>query len=138
MPKKIFAIIVLDQITKLIFSSRDFFIGPLHIHLVKNFGLGFGLNFGLLLNLMVVALALIFFVYYYFSHRPELSVLGKLAFALIFFGALSNIIDRLYLGHVRDFLDLGLGFTFNVADVFVVAGLIIILFKESKSNIIPT
>ncbi|MEJ0021707.1 MAG: signal peptidase II [Candidatus Doudnabacteria bacterium] len=132
MHKKIFALIVVDQITKLIFSPRDFFVGFMHVHLVKNYGLGFSLNFGLLPNLIIVAAALIFFLYYYFSHQAELSWRGKIVFVLIFAGAISNIIDRLYLGYVRDFLDLGLGFTFNLADAFVVIGLIIIIFTQSK------
>ena len=113
----IFLLILLDQITKLTFGSRDFFFGPLRIHGVKNFGLGFSLNFGLLPNLILITAALAFFVYYYFSHHLELSRWGKIMFVLILSGAISNIIDRLYLGFVRDFLDLGLGFTFNLADV---------------------
>jgi signal peptidase II len=134
MHRKIFALIVVDQVTKLIFSTRDFFIGPVHIHLVKNFGLGFGLNFGLLTNLIIISLALGFFLYYYFLHRPQLSGSAKIVFVLIFAGAISNIIDRLYLGYVRDFIDLNLGFTFNLADVMIVLGLLLIIFQQPKSN----
>lgn len=130
MHKKIFVLILLDQITKLIFWSRDFYFGPLHIHPVKNFGLGFSLNFGLLTNLVIIALALLFFVYYYFAHRQGLSWAGKLAFVLILAGAVSNIADRLYLGYVRDFLDIGLGFTFNLADAMIILGLIMIFFTS--------
>lgn len=125
-------LIVFDQVTKLIFSPRDFFVGFIHVHLLKNYGLGFSMDFGLLPNLIIIAAALVFFLYYYFSHQRELSWWGKIVFVLILSGATSNIIDRLYLGYVRDFLDLGLGFTFNLADAFVVIGLIIILFTQSK------
>lgn len=134
MHKKIFLLIVIDQITKLIFSSRDFFVGAWHVHLVKNYGLGFGLNFGLIPNLIIISVALIFFLYYYFFHRAKLSWLGKIIFVLILAGAISNIADRLYLGFVRDYLDLGLGFTFNLADAMVIAGLIMILFIQIKSE----
>ncbi len=123
-------LVVLDQITKLIFSPRDFFIGLIHIHLVRNFGLGFSFNFGLPANLIIIATALIFFIYYYFSHRKDLSWTGKIMVVLILAGAISNIIDRLYLGYVRDFLDLGLGFTFNLADVMIIIGLIMIIFSQ--------
>jgi signal peptidase II len=126
--------IFLDQITKLIFSSRDFFVGPIHFHLVKNYGLAFSLNFGLLPNLILIILGLGFFVYYYFQHRKEFSWRGQLVFIFIFAGAVSNIIDRLYLGFVRDFLDLGLGFTFNLADAFVAIGLILILFLQTGKS----
>jgi signal peptidase II len=134
MHKKIFALILLDQITKLIFSGRDFFLGPLHIHLVKNFGLGFSLNFGLLSNLIVIATALAFFIYYYFHHQSAMSWWGEVIFILILSGALSNIIDRLYLGYVRDFLDLGLGFTFNLADAMIVVGLGALLIHQTKPS----
>jgi signal peptidase II len=126
MHKKIFALIVIDQITKLIFSHRDFFLGILHIHLVKNYGLAFSLNLGLLPNLILLGLGLSVFIYFYRKH--------DWAFVLVMAGALSNIIDRLYLGYVRDFLDLSLGFTFNLADAFVIIGLIIILISQPKSR----
>lgn len=126
-----------DQITKLIFSHRDFFFVFVHVHPVKNYGLGFALNFGALGNLIVIGAALVFFLYYYFSHLSSLSRTGKIIFALILSGAISNIADRLYLGYVRDFLDLGLGFTFNFADAMIVLGLIIILFTQSKMKAEP-
>ena len=134
MHRKIFALIVIDQITKLIFSPRDFFVGFIHFHLVKNFGLGFGLNFGLLINLIVISAALLFFIYYYFLHRRELSYWARIIFVLILAGAISNIIDRLYLGYVRDFIDVGLGFTFNLADAMIVIGLVLIVFKQGTSK----
>jgi signal peptidase II len=124
--------VVLDQITKLIFGHRDFFVGFVHVHLVKNFGLGFSLDFGKLANLILITAALIFFINYYFSHHMGLSRWGKIVFMLILSGAVSNIIDRLFLGYVRDFLDIGLGFTFNLADAMVVVGLMIILLTNSK------
>ena len=139
MHKKIFALILIDQITKLIFWNRDFFLGPIHIHLVKNYGLGFGLNFTPLINLSIIGIALLFFVYYYWRHHLSLSWTGKIIFALILSGAISNIIDRLYLGYVRDFLDLGLGFTFNFADALIVLGLLGLLFTQSiRKAIIDT
>lgn len=129
-----FMLIVLDQITKLVFSPRDFFFGPVHVHLVKNYGLGFSLNFGLLPNLIVIGAALLFFLHYYFSNRQKLSWYGKIVFVLILSGAISNILDRVYLGYVRDFLDLGLGFTFNLADGLVMLGLVVVLFTQIKSG----
>ncbi len=112
----IFLLVVLDQISKLIFSAR----------IVKNYGLGFSLDFGLLPNLMIISAALLFFIHYYFTHRKNLSRLGKIIFTLIVAGGLSNIIDRLYLGYVRDFLDFGLGFTFNFADAMIMLGLLLL------------
>ena len=136
MHRKVFALILLDQITKLVFSSRDFFFGPVHFHPVKNFALAFSVDFGQLSNLVLIAAALVFFIYYYFSFRNQLGFATKIFFMLIFAGAISNLVDRLYLGYVRDFLDLGLGFTFNLADVFLAAGLLgfVLQYKDKKTD----
>ena len=115
---------VLDQITKLIFWSRDFFIGPVHVHSMKNYALAFSLDFGLVPNMLVIIGALAYFVYLYFANRSSLSNGAKLFFALIFAGAISNLADRIYLGYVRDLFDVGLAFTFNLADLSLAAGLI--------------
>jgi len=136
MHRKVFALILIDQVTKLVFGSRDFFLGPVHFHPVKNFALAFSVNFGQLANLILIAAALAFFLYYYFSFRTQLGFVTKIFFILIFAGAISNLVDRLYLGYVRDFLDLGLGFTFNLADVFLAAGLIgfALQYKDTKTD----
>ena len=122
-------LIFIDQITKLIFSHRDFFLGFIHFHLVKNSGLSFGLNFGTTINIAAIILALMFFGYYFYSHRGALTNKQLVALVLIFTGAICNIGDRAALGYVRDFLDIGLGFTFNLADVFVTVGLLIVLLQ---------
>jgi len=127
-------LISIDQITKLIFSSRDFFVSELHIHLLKNYGLAFSLNFGQWPNLILIALGLSFFIYYFHQHQQELSLLKQLAFVLIFAGAVSNILDRAFLGYVRDFLDFGLGFTFNLADAYVAVGLISFLIMSTSKK----
>lgn len=151
-------LVVIDQITKLVFSSRDFFppedrsllglspsimlsdpplAGFFRIHPVHNYGLAFSLDFGYLPNLLLVIFALLFFLYYYLSFRNQLGFFTKIFFVLIFAGALSNLIDRLYLGYVRDFMDLGLGFTFNLADIFLAVGLIgfVFQYKETKTDL---
>ncbi|OGE82408.1 MAG: hypothetical protein A3B10_02945 [Candidatus Doudnabacteria bacterium RIFCSPLOWO2_01_FULL_44_21] len=134
MHRKIFLLILLDQITKLIFWGRDFFIGLLHIHPVKNFGIFFSFNFGLLNNLIIILAALGFFIYYYFKHRRGLKFLGQSSAVLIFAGAISNLADRIYLGYVRDFLDLGWAFTFNFADVLIALGLFLLLLTNSSAS----
>jgi signal peptidase II len=99
---------------------------------MKNYGLGFSINFGLLPNLIIIGIALLFFIYYYLRSRQDLNWLQQLFFILIFAGAISNLVDRIYLGYARDIFDLGLNFTFNLADLFLVLGLLGILFSQSK------
>lgn len=58
------------------------------------------------------------------------------AYGLILGGALGNLIDRLRMGWVIDFIDFRLPqlrfrwFTFNLADVFLVVGIVLLLARE--------
>jgi signal peptidase II len=121
---KIILLFGLDQITKAYFVSRDFF--------VPNHGLPFGLDFGFF-NLAVILAGLIFFLWLFWRSKNKQDKILSWGFVFLFSGAVANLLDRVVLGYVRDFIDLGLGFTFNLADVFVMIGLIIILF-QSKDN----
>src|SRR3989338_10267928 len=124
MLKKILFLFLVDQVKKLIFDYRE----------VKNFGLSFAINLGPIPNLILVILGLSFFIYYYWQRREKFTYVGELTFVFIFAGALSNIFDRAYFGYVRDFMDLGWGFTFNLADIFVVVGLILFLYLPDKDK----
>jgi len=52
---------------------------------------------------------------------------GKLSLGLILGGTIGNLIDRLRLGYVTDFIDVGIWPTFNLADSSVVVGTLILL-----------
>ncbi|MGB9919225.1 MAG: signal peptidase II [Moorellales bacterium] len=101
--------------------------GLLYLTRVRNYGAAFGiLNYqtGLfvLIGLAVLTglgLALAGFAR---QRQPLLS----LALALAWGGAAGNLVDRLYLGYVVDFLDLRFWPVFNLADVALVAGMILL------------
>lgn len=52
----------------------------------------------------------------------------RIAFGLQFGGAIGNIIDRIRLGHVTDFLDVGWWPIFNIADSSIVIGIALMIF----------
>ena len=52
----------------------------------------------------------------------------RVAFGLQFGGAIGNITDRLRLGHVTDFIDVGPWPIFNVADSSIVIGIGLLIF----------
>ncbi|MBX4188201.1 MAG: signal peptidase II [Candidatus Doudnabacteria bacterium] len=126
-------LIFVDQVTKVLFSSRDFFFSSGNFKLVKNFALPFGLDFGTMAN--VVVLFIVYVVAGWFIYRmnstSKIVTTGKVLFLS---GAASNLADRLIYGYVRDFIDLDLGFVFNLADVFIVLGLAIILLFPTQSK----
>ncbi len=126
-------LVLIDQITKALFADRDFLLYGIHLHPINNYGLPFGLNFGSGWNFIV--LLFVYLIAGWMIYRIRLvgkwSYLGKQVFLA---GAASNLIDRLLLGYVRDFIDLGWGFVFNLADMFIVAGLVIVLFGVGKKD----
>jgi signal peptidase II len=132
MLRKILLLVGIDQITKVIFASRDFFFGPVKISMVKNFGLPFNIQTSSKVSLLIVAACLILLVGYFYVKQEKFTKLQSLGLSLVFAGAIGNIIDRVFLGHVRDFIDLGLGFVFNFADVIIVLGLVLLFVPEKK------
>jgi len=62
----------------------------------------------------------------------------KLAFMMIFGGSMGNIFDRLYYSSVPDFIDIHFNnfhwFIFNVADIFITFGVILLIYLEIFSK----
>lgn len=130
-------VVVIDQFSKLIVEARlpgHYPIDVLPIltllH-VRNTGIAFSMfahsGFGLiLLPLVVTAIVLVFW-----AHNREGGRLAAAGFALIIGGALGNLIDRLRLGYVTDFLLLHFGnwtlFIFNFADAALTLGPVLLL-----------
>ena len=73
----------------------------------------------------------------------HLHAVGVFAIALYFAGGVSNVIDRwAYGGYVIDFINLGIGPVrtgiFNVADMFIMLGAVILLISELHRKWFPT
>ncbi len=122
-----------DQITKGIVTSDLRFdqsvhvLGPLSLHRVQNSGIAFGLFSSAtvlvtLLTAIAVAWMLVFFARSGARHPVLPAALG-----LLIGGSVSNLADRVRLGHVTDFLDFGWWPAFNLADSFIVIGVAILL-----------
>ncbi|MBF0122092.1 MAG: signal peptidase II, partial [Candidatus Omnitrophica bacterium] len=66
---------------------------------------------------------------YYYHKTGELDQLYILAFSLILGGAIGNLIDRIAVGYVIDFIDFRVWPVFNIADSAITIGACIIFFK---------
>ncbi len=137
-------VITFDQVTKFIILNTmplhhsitviPGFFSITHIH---NPGGAFGVfatqssTVRKILFLFISSLAACFVLYFY-NKTPRNYILLSSAFALIFGGAIGNIIDRIYLGKVVDFLDFYIGNmhlpAFNVADSAISIGVTIFAF----------
>ncbi len=118
-------------------ASRPVLPGILSLTHAQNTGVAFGLLSGLPLVIpILVALTVVFLLLYNGGRRARDS-LTRGALALLVGGAVGNLIDRLRLGYVTDYIDLHVWPIFNVADVAVVCGgalLLIGLFRQKRGE----
>lgn len=98
----------------------------LRIHYVANTGAVFGLfqNGAPFFAVVSIVVSLAILLYYLFL--PDGQSLVRFSLALQLGGALGNLIDRLLLGYVVDFVDLYIWPVFNIADMSVVCGAILL------------
>jgi len=125
----ILGVMALDQGSKLLALARLEFHRPvpvidrfLFLTLTKNPGGAFGLlqSYGLLVMVVTAVISLGLLGALLFTRLRDAHL--KLGLAIIAGGALGNLLDRLRLGYVIDFIDLRSWPVFNLADVAIVCG----------------
>lgn len=139
-------VVILDQITKILIrdsflygESRNIIGDYLRFTYVRNPNIIWGINIGgPKISLILTGIAFMFVVYLFINSKEKLFLF---ALSLILGGAIGNIIDRILIGEVTDFIDMGIkGFrwaTYNIADAAVSIGLVIGLlsyFLESNAD----
>jgi signal peptidase II len=139
------AIVALDQTTKLFASSHlmpgesisvlgDF----IRLTLVHNTGAAFGLFPGSRVPFIVVSVVAIAVVLYLFFRETYRSVANRILLGCILGGAIGNLIDRVRLGYVVDFIDVGFGTArwpvFNAADSAVTIGVLLLAWNLARSG----
>lgn len=93
----------------------------------QNTGVAFGLFQGQSMIFAVLAIFVSGVIIYYYPRIPSNDWMLRLALGLQLAGALGNLIDRLTVGHVTDFISVGTFPVFNVADSSISVGVVILL-----------
>lgn len=148
----IIIIFLIDQITKIIINST-FHINE-SITIIKNFfsltythnyGAAFGIFGGKTFFILIISFIILgYLLFELFKHKRGNKLLN-IGLTLLIGGLLGNLVDRIYLGYVRDFLDFnifGWDFAiFNIGDTAIVIGAILFLINiimegryENKNN----
>ncbi len=137
----IFSLFILDRITKIAIikhqlNNDSIYINKyLNFELVWNTGIGFGLlsqnaNIYYHLTSLIIFSVIVFLVYLI----TKSNFLEKILFSFVLGGALGNVYDRLVYFAVPDFIDFHINnfhwFTFNIADIFITLGIILIIGKD--------
>jgi len=114
----------------MIFLGLFIFIDQLAKYLVRHWGgfyicnqnISFGMQIPAYLFYLIWIILVLTLIYFYLKQR-------KLYFILILAGAISNLIDRAIFGCVIDFINLKIWPIFNLADIFITIGVIMLLYK---------
>lgn len=139
MPALALAILGFDQYTKhLVRTNLNLYdsVTPLPAlsHLftftfVTNTGAAFGFFPDRSLFFVIVAILVSLGIVLYLRHIPRHEWLLKLSLAMQLGGALGNLLDRIRLGYVVDFVDFRAWPVFNFSDTFIVVGVILLAYR---------
>ena len=140
----VLAAIAADQLTKLIVSTQLGYdeslhvLGPFSIHHVQNSGIAFGLFSSATPIVTVLTAIAVGWMLVFFARSGTRHPVLPVALGLLIGGSTSNLIDRIRVGHVTDFLDLKYWPAFNLADSFIVVGVgilfVALLVGESRAR----
>lgn len=145
-------ILVLDQITKVLIQYsipfESSYFPPDRVTIIENFfylvhignkGAAWGMFSEYSGILTLLSFVVLLFIYYFRKHLELQRGTVQIAFGLLIGGILGNLIDRIRVGHVIDFIDIHLPFTlpyilpygrwpaFNIADSAIVIGMLFYL-----------
>jgi signal peptidase II len=127
------AAVAADQLTKQIVVSQlqldeaTHVIGPFGIHHVQNSGIAFGLFSSATLVVTIVTGIAVIWMLVFFARSGSRHPVLPAALGLLIGGSVSNLVDRIRLHHVTDFIDVNWWPAFNLADSFIVVGVAILL-----------
>lgn len=133
-------IILLDQLTKYLISKylnlhQSIYLikNILHLTYIQNTGAGFGIlknqQIFLIFTSLIIIGAILFCIKQILKEKPI-----HIPVALILGGAVGNLIDRIFLGHVIDFIDFRIWPAFNIADSCITIGAVWLMFYFWKKK----
>lgn len=96
---------------------------------VRNTGAAFSLFVGFSPYLAVIGLIVAIIVIYLHYRTPPRNIIIQIGLALILGGSCGNLLDRLLRSYVIDYLDFAVWPVFNLADIMINAGVIMLAYK---------
>ena len=131
------SVAVTDQLTKILLASAidsgqlasrvEVVDGWLGLEYTENRGAAFGLFSGLAPIITGISIAILAILLLYFFRQARPPLWQTVATGAIAGGALGNLVDRVRLGHVIDFVSVGPWPNFNVADSAITIGVLVLV-----------
>jgi len=140
----IFLVLLADQVSKAVISSRlsvgqsiPIIKNILHITFIKNTGAAFGLfknsiYFFIWVSIIAVIMIAVILFKAIKNNRFSDNFLYNFGLILIMSGALGNMVDRVHLRYVIDFIDVRIWPIFNIADSAITIGTILLLISFAR------
>ena len=134
-------IILIDQFSKyLIFLNyktlvnKDFLLFKLDF--IKNYGAAFNIFSGSRIFLSIISIIFSIIIIYLILRKNSISQYDLYSYSFILGGTIGNGIDRIVKGYVIDFINLNIITfpVFNIADISINIGFILLLYKFFKAN----
>lgn len=130
-------IVILDQFTKFLiikFVKEPIKIIPriLEFEIIKNTGVAFGFNNGNLKNILITLIFLILIISFIKRQFKLIDIKTMISLSLMLAGGVSNLIDRMVIGGVLDFIKISTFPIFNIADISIVIGWILLVINIVK------
>jgi signal peptidase II len=135
-------VVILDQAAKALVEAKLVpgqnvdLLGPIGLTLTHNSGVAFGLASGGGTRLVLVTVLALSVVGYLFSRDPTRPGMWAAA-GLLAGGAIGNLADRIRVDAVTDYIAIGNWPAFNLADVAVTAGVVLLAYayvREADSQ----
>lgn len=128
----IIVLVFIDQITKIVAKNklvnRDYNIKSFRFVLVKNYGFAMGVLKKNAILIKVVHLIAVIVMICFYLDNTNTSVLIPLS--IILSGGFSNLLDRFLYGYVIDYLQISKSPIFNLADIYILLGVMFVFFYE--------
>ena len=134
-------IVLIDQFTKyLIFDNHKIFLNKdfllFKLDFVKNYGAAFNIFSGSRVFFSLISIFFSILLFYLIFKKNTLNSFDLYSYCFILGGTIGNGIDRIYRGFVVDFINLNIiNFpVFNIADISINIGFIILLYNIFRNN----
>ncbi len=135
------ATILLDQLSKWMVvrylkevGQVPIIEGIFHLRYLENRGAAFGLMQDQQVFFIVITVIIVGWIVWFLIKNPQVNRMLMLSLSLIAGGAIGNFIDRLFFGYVVDFLDFQVWPVFNIADIAIVGGQILLIYFIIKDQ----
>ena len=134
-------VLVFDQVTKYLiradfalYESRPVIENIFHFTYIENPGAAFGMLADKRWFFLIATSLIIIFIIYFMTVMEKEEPKANIFLAMAVGGAVGNFIDRAMKGTVTDFFDFRIWPVFNIADSFIVVGMIVAAYYVLKGD----